>query len=555
MNKKGLAILMRTRMRPSHSTKLTLSPLTNEVNQMAQNSQPNRSSPRVSQFQGSKNLNASSNTEREFELVREAMHSAISMNKTEVLDSVLNDFSEGYSCLDYENRRRLLLLLAKEYDLNRAQVRELIKQYLGLEVPSGLGENAESSTGVEDEGLLSAFYRIERNLRHALKPVYEVLFERLNTHPGGLKFLTILRADILSILAEGNIASLRALDSYLKEKLSTWLSPAALELHQITWDDPASLLEKIVAYEAVHPISNLIDLKRRLGVGRRCFGYLHPAIPGEPLIFIEVALLKDVAQSIQEVLWDDPPIPECEATCALFYSISSTQPGLSGINLGKFLIKRVITLVKREMPHISTFATLSPIPGFMQWLLSKLASQSKLAEAEDVSQSSVDSSGSAFWENILEPKEEKALMDLSEGVATGKNGMEVMLNLLNSTNYEWTNSAELLSALRSPLIRLCARYLLQEKKRGKALDSVANFHLQNGAMVERINWMADRSEKGLHQSGGLMVNYVYRLEKIEEYAQSYFSTGHINASADLHQLIKLKEHGDFGGLPEEILRI
>ncbi|XP_030967877.1 malonyl-CoA decarboxylase, mitochondrial [Quercus lobata] len=544
MNKKGLAILMRTRMRPSDSTKLTLSPLTNQVDQMAQNSQPNRSSPRVSQFQGNNNLNASSNTEREFELVRESMHSAISMNKTEVLDSVLNEFSEGYSSLDHENRRRLLLLLAKEYDLNRAQVRQLIKQYLGLEVPSGLGENAESPTGVEDEALLSAFYRIERNLRHALKPVYEVLFERLNTHPGGLKVLTVLRADILSILAEENIISLRALDSYLKEKLSTWLSPAALELHQITWDDPASLLEKIVAYEAVHPISNLIDLKRRLGVGRRCFGYLHPAIPGEPLIFIEVALLKDVAQSIQEVLWDDPPISECEATCALFYSISSTQPGLSGINLGKFLIKRVITLVKREMPRISTFATLSPIPGFMQWLLSKLVSQSKLAEAEDVSLSSVDSSGSAFWENILEPEEEKALMDLSEGVATGKNGMEVMLNLLNSANYEWTNSSELLSALRSPLIRLCARYLLQEKKRGKALDSVANFHLQNGAMVERINWMADRSEKGLRQSGGLMVNYVYRLENIEEYAQSYFSKGHINASADLHRLVKLKEHGE-----------
>lgn len=243
-------------------------------------------------------------------------------------------------------------------------------------------------------------------------------------------------------------------------------------------------------------------------------------------------------------MWDDPPISECEATCALFYSISSTQPGLSGINLGKFLIKRVITLVKREMPRISTFATLSPIPGFMQWLLSKLASQSKLAEAEDVSLSSVDSSGSAFWENILEPEEEKALMDLSEGVATGKNGMEVMLNLLNSANYEWTNSSKLLSALRSPLIRLCARYLLQEKKRGKALDSVANFHLQNGAMVERINWMSDRSEKGLRQSGGLMVNYVYRLENIEEYAQSYFSKGHINASADLHRLVKLKEHGE-----------
>jgi malonyl-CoA decarboxylase len=135
-----------------------------------------------------------------------------------------------------------------------------------------LGEKTQDACN-EDEGSLSAFYRIERSLRYALKPMYELLFDRLNTHPGGLKFLTTVRADILSILAEENIAAVRALDSYLKEKLVTWLSPANLELHQITWDDPASLLEKIVAYEAVHPISSLIDLKRRLGVGCRCFGY------------------------------------------------------------------------------------------------------------------------------------------------------------------------------------------------------------------------------------------------------------------------------------------
>lgn len=324
----------------------------------------------------------------------------------------------------------------------------------------------------------------------------------------------------------------------MKEKLGTWLSPATLELHQITWDYPASLLEKIVAYEAVHPISNLLDLKRRLGVGRRCFGYLHPAIPGEPLIFIEVALLKTVAQTIQEVLWDDPPILEHEATCALFYSISSTQPGLAGINLGKFLIKRVITLVKREMPQISTFATLSPIPGYMQWLLSKLASQLKLAETDDATHTSSDQSGSSFWENILEPEEERALLNLSEEYKAMTNGMEVMFNLLTTKDYAWTNSPEMLSVLKPPLMRLCARYLLQEKKRGKALDSVANFHLQNGAMVERINWMADRSEKGQHQSAGIMVNYVYRLENIEEYAQSYFSTGQIHSSDDILQYVK-----------------
>ncbi|XP_022716147.1 malonyl-CoA decarboxylase, mitochondrial isoform X2 [Durio zibethinus] len=453
MNKKALAILMRARMRPNDLSKLALSPLSNEVNQMLSNSQGNQSGTNVARLateDGNENLNK----QRSFQAVRESMHSAISMNKTEVLDSVLNEFSEGYFSLSFENRSKLLLTLAKEYDLNRTQVRELIKQYLGLQLPSG---NAAQSGGVEDEGFLSTFYRIERNLRHSLKPVYEILFERLNTHPGGLKFLTILRADIFSILAEENIASLRALDSYLKEKLSTWLSPAALELHQITWDDPASLLEKIVAYEAVHPISNLIDLKRRLGVGRRCFGYFHSAIPSEPLIFIEVALLKNIAQTIQEVLWDNPPIPENEATCALFYSISSTQPGLAGINLGKFLIKRVITLVKRDMPDISVFATLSPIPGFMQWLLSKLASQSKLAEVEDISCSSADRSGLTFYENVLEPEEERALMDSSGDLAAGKSGMEIMLNLLKPTSHEWTNSAKLLSALKPPLMRLCAR--------------------------------------------------------------------------------------------------
>ncbi|KAL2603388.1 hypothetical protein AAZV13_09G006300 [Glycine max] len=494
MNKKALSILMRARMKPNDRTNLSLSPipLTNARSQMQQQQQ--NSLPNGSPGDGNSAPNDSGNSDREFKSVRASMHSAISMNKTEVLDDVLNNFSEGYLSLSRENRRKLLLVLAREYDLNRSQVRELIKQYLGLELPA---DKAQVS-GSEDEGLFSSFYRVERNLRHALQPVYEVLFERLNTHPGGLRTLSILREDILSILTEENIASLRALDSYLMEKFITWLSPAALELHQITWDDPASLLEKIVAYEAVHPISNLLDLKRRLGIGRRCFGYLHPAIPGEPLIFIEVALLKDVAQTIQEVLWDSPPIPEGEATCALFYSISSTQPGLAGINLGKFLIKRVVTQVKREMPHISTFATLSPIPGFMSWLLSKLASQRLLAEGDNLSQPQAEGSSSTFYENILKPKEEEALMSLP-------------------------------------------KYLLQEKKRGKALDSVANFHLQNGAMVERINWMADRSDKGLSQSGGIMVNYVYRLDHIEEYAHSYFSNAEIHASSALHHWVDVTD--------------
>ncbi|CAI9086834.1 OLC1v1020753C3 [Oldenlandia corymbosa var. corymbosa] len=511
MNRKGLAILMRTKMRPL-SPPATL----NKLNQMEIS--PQESKPGVNSAS-----DASVGTRREFEHVKEYMHSAISMNKTEILDATLSDFSEGYVGLSDESRRKLLLSLAREYDLDRMQVQELVKQYLGLELPAG---GSAQDSGNEEELSLSAFYRIERNLRHALKPNYEILFERLNKHPGGLKFLSIIRADILSILGNENFASLRALDSYLKEKLTMWLSPANLELHNITWDDPASLLEKIVAYEAVHPISSLLDLKRRLGVGRRCFGYLHPAIPGEPLIFIEVALMKNVAETIQEVLWDDPPIPENEATCALFYSISSTQPGLSGINLGKFLIKRVIDVVKKDMPNICMFATLSPIPGYMQWLLSKLASAER--------------SVSTFKENLLNPEEEKAILDASMEFNSGKSAMEVMQYLLTSKPYKWSKSPELISVLRTSLLRLCARYLLQEKKRGKALDSVANFHLQNGAMIGRLNWMADRSEKGLTQSGGIMVNYIYRVENIEENAQSYYSKGQIPASSEVS--VFLKDH-------------
>ncbi|XP_050232336.1 uncharacterized protein LOC126681017 isoform X2 [Mercurialis annua] len=535
MNRKTLAILLRARMRPSNDpTKSPALPLT--ANQMLTNSQETQFDSTVSQHAAelaAKQHSSFTAKERNFDCVRASMHSAISLNKTEALDVVLNNFAEGYLSLSLENRRKLLFILAKVYDLNRSQVHDLIKQYLGLEPPSYGESNSSECNTAELEAALSSFYRVERNLRQALKPTYDVLFERLNNHPGGLQFLSMIRADILSILAEENVASLRALDSYLKEKLSTWLSPAALELHQITWDDSASVLEKIVAYEAVHPICNLLDLKRRLGVGRRCFGYIHPAIPGEPLIFIEVALLKNVAQTIQEVLWDNPPIPESDATCALFYSISSTQPGLAGINLGKLLIKRVITLVKRDMPHISIFATLSPIPGFMPWLVSKLASQSVLAEAENMSKASSSGLVSMFQENILEPNEERSLMKCTRELFPGKNGMEVMLQLLSSTNYGWNKSDELVTALKPPLMRLCTRYLLQEKKRGKALDSVANFHLQNGAMIERLNWMADCSNKGLLQSGGIMVNYVYRVEKIEEYSQLYFSSGHIHASNDV----------------------
>ncbi|KAJ1289561.1 hypothetical protein BS78_02G174300 [Paspalum vaginatum] len=451
--------------------------------------------------------------------------------------AALDSFSDGYRSLDRVGRREILCSLATEYDVPRARVRDLMRQYMSVASAAASGGGHAEAEEVK-EGAASALYRMERGLRDALRPRYAGFLEAMNAQPGGLKLLAVLRADLLALLGDENAPALRALDSYLKEKLVTWLSPAALTLHQITWDDPASLLEKIVAYEAVHPIRNLIDLKRRLGVGRRCFGYFHPAIPGEPLIFIEVALLKDMAASIQEVLWDDPPTPESEATCALFYSISSTQPGLSGINLGKFLLKRVIDMLRRDMPSVQTFATLSPIPGFMQWLLAKLASQIKLSETESEERNSLGGACSTFRESILLPDEERMIHDAIEQ-ADGNQGIELLQDILKSR--QWVKSEKLSAALKSPLMRLCARYLTREKKRGKALDAVANFHLQNGAMIERINWMADQSEKGIQQSGGVMVNYLYRLENIEEYALSYLGTGLIHSSSSLSQYLEPKD--------------
>lgn len=194
-------------------------------------------------------------------------------------------------------------------------------------------------------------------------------------------------------------------------------------------------------------------------------------------------------------------------------------------------------MLRRDMPSVQNFATLSPIPGLMQWLLAKLASQIKLSEAESREGNSLGAC-STFKESILLPDEERMIHDAIEQ-ADGKQGIELLQDILKSR--QWVKSDKLSAALKSPLMRLCARYLAREKKRGKALDAVANFHLQNGAMIERINWMADQSEKGIQQSGGIMVNYLYRLENIEEYALSYSSTGLIHSSPSLSEYLEPKD--------------
>jgi malonyl-CoA decarboxylase len=273
-------------------------------------------------------------------------------------------------------------------------------------------------------------------------------------------------------------------------------------------------LEKLIAYEAVHEIRGWTDLKNRLEADRRCFAFFHPRMPDEPLIFVEVALVAGIAGNIHALLDEAAPIGDPQAAdTAIFYSISNCQKGLVGISFGDFLIKRVVETLAIELPRLKSFATLSPLPGFRAWLK---------AEAERG--------------GLLSGAEVRAVRGLANGLDVG-NADHLLLALLDRA--KWHDDLRTVAVLREPLLRLCARYLLQARApSGRALDPVAHFHLSNGARVERLNWLGDVSPKGLQQSAGIMVNYLYRLDHIEANHEAYREEGRVAASSAVRTLMR-----------------
>src|SRR5436190_12169844 len=318
------------------------------------------------------------------------------------------------------------------------------------------------------------------------------------------------------LIAMGNgDAALRSLADDLRDLLANWFDIGFLELQRITWDAPASLLEKLMAYEAVHEIRGWTDLKNRLEADRRCFAFFHPRMPDEPLIFVEVALVSGIAGNIETLLDETAPMGNPQtADTAIFYSISNRQRGLVGISFGDFLIKRVVDALAAELPRLKTFATLSPLPAFRAWLA---------AEAERGP--------------LLLPNEAKTVEAVSAGMdAAGAD--DALLRLLDRP--EWVDDLRIAAALREPLLRLAARYLLHARTpSGRALDPVAHFHLSNGARVEQLDWLGDRSPKGLQQSAGLMVNYLYRLGDIEANHEAYRDEGRVAASSTVRGLARV----------------
>ena len=331
------------------------------------------------------------------------------------------------------------------------------------------------------------------NLAHLLRvvePPRQELFRRLNFAPNGMHTLVAMRERLLSLLDRH--PEWAPIENDLDHLLNSWFNRGFLQLRRIDWRTPAIVLEKLIEYEAVHEIQGWEDLRRRLEADRRCYAFFHSAMREEPIIFVEVALTRGMSAQVQPLLnLNAPVLDPRRANCANFYSITNCQGGLRGVPLGSFLIKKVAEDLGHELPHIRTFATISPVSGFREWLQEALAKYPALKP--------------------LLPKVFEA---------------------------DWLGDKEAGEAVQRDLVALCAYYLLHVRQGKKPADPVARFHLRNGARLERINWLADTSPAGLERSFGLMVNYVYRLREVERNHELYMKEYKIPASREVESLAK-----------------
>ncbi len=334
------------------------------------------------------------------------------------------------------------------------------------------------------------------DLYDAATPRRLELLRRLNLAPGGTRALVEMRADLLADLADDR--SLAGVDRDFERLFDVWFNRGFLVLRRIDWSSPASVLSQIIAYEAVHEIHDWDDLRRRIDPpDRRCYAFFHPALVDEPLIFVEVALTRSIPEAIGPILAAEREIvPPGEATTAVFYSISNCQTGLRGVSFGSFLLKQVVEDLARDLPGLRSFVTLSPVPGFAGWLA---------AVAADA-------------DHPLAEPAARALAALSEP--------------------DW-HLAPGAVALGKAVLPLAAHYFLRERGRsGRPLDPVARFHLGNGARLERLDWLADPSPKGLEQSHGLMVNYLYERSEIEANHEAYARSGKVAAAPGVSRLLR-----------------
>ncbi len=401
------------------------------------------------------------------------------------------ELGEAYLKADLEQRRAFLFTLAEDFDAKPDAIAKAIATWQEAEAE----ERAAS----------------EEALRRALQPPRIKLITRFLSLPAGVKFLVDLRADLLHVA--GKDPALRALDRDLRSLLDSWFDVGFLDVQLISWDSSASLLEKIIHYEAVHAIRSWSDLRNRLESDRRLYSLFHPRMPDEPLAFVEVALTKGLAGSVQVLLDEEAPLSDPEAAdTAIFYSISNTQKGLAGIAFGEWLIKKVVGRLSGELANIKNFATLSPIPGFAAWLAEQKA---------------------ALLIRITPEAERNKVQALVDDSKTFPTALRTAL-----AQEDWVSNEALAEALQPIMRRLCFRYLMERRSDKQPIDPVARFHLRNGARLERINWLGDRSANGFKIAHGMMVNYLYDEDHIDANHEAYSRQGKLVLSSELRSLSK-----------------
>ncbi|XP_023708296.1 malonyl-CoA decarboxylase, mitochondrial isoform X2 [Cryptotermes secundus] len=492
---------------------------------LSNDSQAGQDNSNPDYYPSSENIKRPSTVEDE-QRVKNLLKEILAYRETNVsswiVESKVKNLCAAYKCLLKTHRDGVLKVLASDHAVDHQMVCKAATSLIHIEQKH------------ENESNRRQIMKAEEWLKNLLTPQYSWLFIHMGRLERGVKFLVDLRTDILAVISEMDVEDpamvpMQQLNLTLREMLSLWFSVGFLNLERITWRSPCEMLQKISEYEAVHPVRNWTDLKRRVGLYRRCFVYTHSSMPDEPLVVLHTALSDEIARSMKGIVSATSRMSVDASACpgmlldthtedpscvkaAIFYSITSTQKGLQGIELGNYLIKRVVRELQAEFPLVSKFSSLSPIPSFRFWLVERLKTAEKgqrgVLTAEEAEQLRSHLQTDTLWSELKQ---------------------------LFKTN-GWVSDSKLVSLLEVPLMRLCAGYLYLEKRRGYALDSVANFHLRNGAVMWRLNWQADLSARGLGNSCGIMVNYRYFLEDTETNSRAYIEKQHVAASDAVRQL-------------------
>jgi hypothetical protein len=481
-------------------------------------------------------------------------------------DEIISSFRSFYSTLDLENKHRLFHSLATVFGLDKAQIDQAVEHWNAVKSrtsPDPAASTASTSAGSVSE---EAFLRAAERLYQSTQPSYNRLWPPLAQQTDGLSFLVDLRGDLLECISAhpAGAGSLRLMSEGLRRTLAGWFNVGLLQLERVTWENSSGLmLEKISQEERVHSISSISVLKKRLGDNRRVFSFVHPSLPGEPLVALHVALCSSVVSSMDEILLkensknasnrgEEKEADGSAPTVAIFYSISNMKRGLTGVDLGNNLIKRAAKELLIELPSLQTLATLSPLSSFKAWV-ERLTLR-------------VDQGGGKLTNlNLLSPEEKENLIAALQqkdnnfkttpllpliDITIESTPSHILLRHAlscfttpttaaasgSSSAAMEVDSSILENALKAPLLRLAAYYLLNEKHRGRALDSVANFHLRNGAKIHRLNWKADTSQAGMERSYGIMVNYMYDMDSVEENNRKYIVEGEIAVSREVEKL-------------------